>query len=65
MIDPYSLSPGGGGVLSIFILRGCAVFQSIVFAYFFKNGVSKEGSFSGAGCQNMLKGNFLLGWVII
>ena len=28
-------NPGGGGVLSIFVLRGCAVFQGIVFAYFF------------------------------
>ena len=28
-------SPGGGGVLSIFVRRGCAVFQGIVSAYFF------------------------------
>ena len=27
------ISPGGG-VLSIFVRRGCAVFQGIVFAYF-------------------------------
>ena len=50
----------GGGVLSIFVLRGCAVFQGIVFAYFFWNRVSKEGKFSGAGCQNMSKEEILL-----
>ena len=27
--------PGGGGVLSKFVRRGCAVFQGIVFAHFF------------------------------
>ena len=32
---PKRAEPGGGGVLSIFVLRGCAVFQGIVFAYFF------------------------------
>ena len=40
---PVSLAgvgiPGGGGIrttlLSIFVRRGCAVFQGIVFAYFF------------------------------
>ena len=31
---PRFLLPGGG-VLSIFVRRGCAVFQGIVFAYFF------------------------------
>ena len=25
----------GGGVLSIFVVRGCAIFQGIIFAYFF------------------------------
>ena len=28
------LQPRGGGVLNIFVRRGCAVFQGIVFAYF-------------------------------
>ena len=50
---------GGGGVLSIFVLRGCAVFQGIVFAHFFQNRVSREGKFSGAGCQNMSKEEIL------
>ena len=46
------------GVHSILDRRACAVFQGIVFDYFFWNGLSKEGNFSGAGCQNMLKGKF-------
>ena len=57
--------PGGGGVLSIFVRQGCAVFQGIVFAYFFENRVSKEGKFSGAGSQNMSKEEILLQQVII
>ena len=35
-LDFQAVSPrGGGGVLSIFVLPGCAVFQGIVFAYLF------------------------------
>ena len=35
----------GGGVLSIFGLRGCAVFQGIVFAYFSRAGYQKKANF--------------------
>ena len=52
--------PERGGALSIFVLRGCAVFKGIVFTYFSLNRVSKEGKFSGAGCQNMSKEEILL-----
>ena len=45
-------------LLSIYFRRAFAIFQGIVFDYFFWNGLSKEGNFSGAGCQNMLKGKF-------
>ena len=48
-----------GEVLGKFVRQGCAVFQGIVFAYVFYNGVSKEGNFSAAGCQNMSKGKVL------
>ena len=30
-----SFAPGGGGVLSMVVRQRCAVFQGIVFAYFF------------------------------
>ena len=36
----------------------CAVIQGI--GYFPKNGLSKQGNFSGAGCQNMFRGEILL-----
>ena len=55
----------GGGVLSTFVRRGYAVFQGIVFVYFFQKWVSKEGNFSGAGCQNMSKEEIALDLVII
>ena len=55
----------GGGLLGISVRPGCAIFQGIAFAYFFKNRVSKEGKFSGAGCQNMSKEEILLEKVII
>ena len=51
----YSSRPGGR-VLSIFVRRGCDVFQGIVFSYLFLNDVSKEGNLSGDGCENMPKG---------
>ena len=34
-----------GGVLSIFVRQGCAVFQSIVFTHFFYNRLSKKAVF--------------------
>ena len=46
------------GILSIFVRRACAVFQGIVFDYFFWSGLSKEGNSSPAGCQNTSKGKF-------
>ena len=46
----------GGDVFSIFVQRGCAIFQGIISTYFASNGVSKEGNCSGAGCQNTSKG---------
>ena len=42
-IQESTLFPGE--VPSIFVRRGCAVFQGIAFAYFSKNGVSKDGNF--------------------
>ena len=35
----------GGGVLSIFVRRGCAVFQGIVFAHFSRTGYQKKANF--------------------
>ena len=59
-------TPGGGGVLSIFVRRGCAVFQGIVSLIFSRTyWEGKEGKFSGAGCQNMPKEEILLQRVII
>ena len=34
-----------GGLLSIFVRRGCAVFQGIVFAYFSRTGYQKKANF--------------------
>ena len=55
----------GEGVRSLFVRPGCANSKGIVFAYFFWNGVSQKGNFSGAGTQNMSKGEFLLDRIII
>ena len=49
-----------GGVFSIFVGQGCAVFQGVVFVYFFNREAPKEGKFPGAVCRNMLKGGTLL-----
>ena len=38
-------SPGGGGVLSIFVQQGCAIFQGIVFAFFSRTGYQKKANF--------------------
>ena len=40
-------------------------FMGIIFAYFFYSRVSKENNYSGAGCQNMSKGDILLNHVAI
>ena len=38
-------TPRGGGLLSIFVQQGCAVFQGIVFAYFSRTGYQKKANF--------------------
>ena len=40
-------APRGEGVLGIFVRKGCAVFQGIIFAHCFQNSVSKEDNVSG------------------
>ena len=66
-LEKVSGSPrvGGGGLLSIFVRREYAVFQGIVYALFICSKVSKEGSFSGAGCQNSSRGEILLNRAVI
>ena len=50
----------------MFCLTGICRFSGLIFVYFFvRNGVSKEGNFSGAGCKHMSKGEILLDRVII
>ena len=50
----------GEGYLVYLSYRDVLFFKGIVFAYFFWNRVSKEGKFSGTGCQNMSKEEILL-----
>ena len=60
------VSPGvrGGGTLYICLIGMC-LFQGIVFAYCFQQGVSKAGNLSGAGRENMSKREILFNWIII
>ena len=41
----FPVTRGGGCLLSIFVQRGCAVFQGIVFAYFSRTGYQKKANF--------------------
>ena len=59
-------SRGWGGVPSFIFPTGmCVPFFRVSFSLFLLNRVSKEGKFSGAGCQNMSKEEILLQRVII
>ena len=58
------LTPGGRGLLSIFVRRGCAVFQGIVFAYFSRTGYQKKANFLEQVFKNMSKEESLLQRVI-
>ena len=58
-------NPGGGGVLSIFVLWGICRFSGYRFGLFFLGLGIKEGKVSGAGCQNMSKEEILLQRVIL
>ena len=50
--------------LSIFVRRGCAVFQGIIFAYFSKTGYQKKAVFLYPGYQTLpRKKTFFLGRV--
>ena len=45
----------------VYLSAGDVPFFRVSFSpIFFQNGVSKEGKFSGAGCQNMSKEEILL-----
>ena len=47
------------GVLSIFVRRACAVFQGIVFDYFFWSGLSKKVILLQPVVKTRQKGNFV------
>ena len=56
------------GVLSIFLLTGCAILHGYLFGLFFLTPGIKEGNFSKAGCQSatsLFPNDFFTFWDIL
>ena len=52
--------PGGGGLLSIFVRRGCAVFQGIVFRLFvLEQGIKRRQISWSRLSKHVKRGNFV------
>ena len=65
MLWPSGSHGPGGGVLSTFVRRGCAIFQGIIFAYFARTGYQKKASFLEQVVKTCQKEEILLQQVII